>query len=238
LEPDEEEKLLRAAKPHLRAVIIAALESCCRAGELLTLQWSDVLSRGEMTVRAEKAKSRRKRTIPISSRLRQVLEMRRNDPEGRPFPPPAYVLGDEVGARVGSIKRAWQTAVLRAHGHEPVWIWKKKTGPNDKGSTKLNAESQAVYRSIDLHFHDLRHESGSRLLEAGWPVHHVQHMLGHASLQQTSTYLNATLRGLHESMRNLDQSRPACKPLANKPIRGHRPARKQAPASDGNSLIH
>ena len=44
-------------------------------------------------------------------------------------------------------------------------------------------------------------------------MHYVQHMLGHASLQQTSTYRNATLRGLHESMRNLDQSRrlPACK---------------------------
>ena len=42
------------------------------------------------------------------------------------------------------------------------------------------------------------------LLAAGWPAHYVQHMLGHASLQQTSTYLNATLRGLRESMRNLD----------------------------------
>ena len=79
---------------------------------------------------------------------------------------------------------------------------------------------------------------GSRLLEGGWPVHHVQHMLGHASLQQTSTYLNATLRGLHESMQNLDQSRPACKPLAKKPARGLRPFRKQAPARNGKSLLH
>jgi len=30
----------------------------------------------------------------------------------------------------------------------------------------------------DLHFHDLRHEAGSRLLEAGWPIHHVKEMLG------------------------------------------------------------
>jgi hypothetical protein len=53
-----------------------------------------------------------------------------------------------------------------------------------------------------------------------------------------STYLNATLRGLHESMRTLEQSRAACKPLASTPARVPRPARKQAPASDGNSLIH
>jgi hypothetical protein len=62
--------------------------------------------------------------------------------------------------------------------------------------------------------------------------------LRHASLQQTSTYLNATLRGLHESMRNLDQSRPACKPLADKAARGFRPVRKQAPARHGKSFLH
>jgi len=63
-------------------------------------------------------------------------------------------------------------------------------------------------------------------------------MLGHASLQQTSTYLNATLRGLHESMRTLEESRKSCKSLANNPCRDRRPTRKEAPASDGNSLIH
>ena len=54
---------------------------------------------------------------------------------------------------------------------------------------------------INLHFHDLRHEAGSRLLEAGWPLHHVQEMLGHADLKQTSTYLNVTQVGLQDSMR-------------------------------------
>ena len=122
--------------------------------------------------------------------------MRRNSPTGVPFPPSTYVFGDDIGRRVRSVRRAWQTAVL-AHGHKPTWIWKKKIGPDDKGTTRLSPESEAAYRAIDLHFHDLRHEGGSRLLDAGWPVHHVQGMLGHASLQQTSTYLNATLRGLH-----------------------------------------
>jgi integrase len=164
--------------------------------------------------------------------------MRRHDPDGRPLPPSAHVFGDEIGRRVGSVRRAWQTAVLRAHGHQPVWIWQRKNAPNDNGTTKLSPASRAAYRAIDLHFHDLRHEGGSRLLEAGWPVHHVQHMLGHASLQQTSTYLNATLRGLHESMRTLEQARKSCKSLASTPPRGLRPVRKQAPASDGNSLTH
>jgi hypothetical protein len=28
-------------------------------------------------------------------------------------------------------------------------------------------------RAINLHFHDLRHEAGSRFIEAGWPIHHA-----------------------------------------------------------------
>ena len=109
---------------------------------------------------------------------------------------------------------------------------------NDKGTTRLSPASEAAYWAIDLHFHDLRHEGGSRLIEGGWPVHHVQHMLGHASLQQTSTYLDATLHGLHASMQQFDQSRPACKPLAKKAARGHRPFRKQASARSEKSFIH
>jgi pimeloyl-ACP methyl ester carboxylesterase len=42
-----------------------------------------------------------------------------------------------------------------------------------------------------LDFHDLRHEAGSRMLESGWPLHHVQRMLDHADVKQTATYLNA-----------------------------------------------
>jgi Phage integrase family len=51
------------------------------------------------------------------------------------------------------------------------------------------------------------------LLEAGWPLHHVQEMLGHASLQQTSTYLNVQRGVLRESMRRSDESRSGCNPV-------------------------
>jgi integrase len=122
-----------------------------------------------------------------------------------------YVFGDALGRAVKTTKKAWQTAVLKAHGYEPEWA----TGG------KLSEASRAALRRIDLHFHDLRHEAGSRLIEAGGPIHHVQAMLGHAGLKQTSTYLNATLSGLKESMRKSDDASSrnsqdadsGCKPL-------------------------
>ena len=85
-------------------------------------------------------------------------------------------------------------AVLKAHGHTPRWA-----------NGGLAPESRAAYDTIDLHFHDLRHEAGSRWLEAGIPLHHVKALLGHSNIATTDTYLNAGRVHLRESMRKLDQ---------------------------------
>jgi hypothetical protein len=67
-----------------------------------------------------------------------------------------------------------------------------------------------------MRFHDLRHEAGLRLVEAGWPLHHVQEMLGDADLQTTSIDLNVTRTGLAESMRRFGNA-PALQSGATKP---------------------
>lgn len=118
-EPGEERRLLAAAGVRLQWLITAALETACRRGELLALRWADVnLDRKELTVRAETAKDGDRRVLPVSPRLAGVLEMARTDPAGREYPHNAYVFG-ELGRRVSSVKRAWHTAVLKAHGQTP-----------------------------------------------------------------------------------------------------------------------
>ena len=108
-----------------------------------------------------------------------------------------------MGRQVTDVKKAWETAVLKAHGHTPKWTRNNSLAPS----------SREAFRAANLTFHDLRHEAGSRLLEAGWPIHNVAHMLGHANIAQTSTYLNATRVGLQDAMRRLDASRS--KPVEN-----------------------
>jgi integrase len=228
-EPGEERRLLAAAGARLQWLIIAALETACRLGELLALTWADVtLERRELTVRAETAKDNDRRVLPISPRLAGVLEMARTDPAGREYKPSAYVFG-ELGVRVKSVKRAWVTAVLKGHGHTPRWA----------GEGRLSLASRAAMQLVDLHFHDLRHEGASRMLEAGWPLHHIQHMLGHASLEQTSTYLNVEKTGLQDSMRRFGV--PAgirCNPVAIPPsIGAERDAERMVDAAS-NSLIN
>ncbi|MFN7982952.1 MAG: site-specific integrase [Vicinamibacterales bacterium] len=113
LQAGEEEQLLLKAKGRLRDLIVAALASGCRRGELLGLQWRDVRAQ-ELVLPATKTKARRDRRIPISSALRGVLDARRNDPDGKALPPEAFVFGDELGRRIGSFKTAWKAALKAA----------------------------------------------------------------------------------------------------------------------------
>jgi integrase len=212
----EERTLVATAGPHLQRLIMGALETGLRLGELLRVQWRDVdLERRRLRIPAEKAKTRKERVVPISTRLAGVLEMAHSalaatlpeslkEREREQLVADAHVFGDGIGQRVKCVRKAWDTAVLKSHGHTPVWV----------GSNTLAPECRAALRAVDLHFHDLRHEAGSRFHEAGWPLHHVQYLLGHQSLEQTTTYLNVTLTGLEESMRRFDESVARCTPVA------------------------
>lgn len=90
------------------------------------------------------------RRIPISTRLQALLAMRRAGPDGVAHPPNAYVFGNDVGQRVTSFKRAWESAVVRAHDHTPE---ERREG---KRRTRTPA-CAAAFKAINLHFHDLRH---------------------------------------------------------------------------------
>lgn len=164
--PGEKERLLRVAARHLQAIIIAALETGCRKGELLSLQWRDVIcnEKGEprtLSLRAENTKTDTARTVPISPRLRAVLEMRRTGMDGSVHGPDAYPFGNDAGERISEFKLAWRSALQRA------------------GITGLT-------------FHDLRREHGSRLVEGGVNLLTVSRLLGHKRVSTTDTYLKAS----------------------------------------------
>jgi integrase len=78
LEGDEETRLVAHASPHLQVLIIAALETGCRLGELLSLQWHQVRrDENVLLLPAHKTKTATARDVPMTSRLLSVLEMRR-----------------------------------------------------------------------------------------------------------------------------------------------------------------
>ena len=119
----EEAQLLAVAPPFLRSMIVAALDTGMRQGEMLSLRFKDIdLARGLITLRGETTKSRRTRLVPMATaRLRAVLEWLQLDADGKKKPDDALVFSDETGEPVGGFRTAWVTAVLKAHGVQPAW---------------------------------------------------------------------------------------------------------------------
>jgi integrase len=206
---DEEARLLEVAPPLLRSMIITALDTGMRQGEMLALRFADIdWKRSLIVLRGETTKSRRTRTVPIATaRLRAVLDWLRLDADGKQKPDEALVFSDETGEPIGSFRTAWVTAVLKAHGIKPEW--------KSHNWTALTPECQAEFRRINLHWHDLRHEYASRLVERGVPLAQVRDLLGHASITTTERYDNQKLENLQlaaarlESGKTFDASAPS-----------------------------
>ena len=99
----------------MQRLIIAALETGCRRGELLKLQWRHVdVTRGRITLPAEITKTDEGRTVVISARLRPVLEMIRINPlTKKEHEAIAYVFGNGKASRSPVRKRRGKCAYLR-----------------------------------------------------------------------------------------------------------------------------
>jgi integrase len=78
LTPEEEERLLAfcvGRRAHLRPILICALDTAMRIGEIRQLRWSDIdLVSGLINVRAFTTKTLRSRKVGITKRLRSELE--------------------------------------------------------------------------------------------------------------------------------------------------------------------
>ena len=186
LTSDEEQRLMPVAADHLKPIIITALDTGMRRGEMLALTWADVDARpGWLRLRGETTKSGKTRWVPVATtRLQAVLDFLRLDAAGNEKPNDAAVFSNEVGEPIRYFQTAWLAAKRRA------------------GVT-------------DLKWHDLRHEYASRLVERGVPLSQVRDLLGHASITTTERYDNqreeallaaAKLLETGESFKNLSRS--------------------------------
>ena len=63
-------------------------------------------------------------------------------------------------------------------------------------------------------------------------------MLGHADIKTTSTYLNITLPGLHESMQKFEEARNRCNLVAKELHTEHRPLRNESSPTVSKTLLN
>ncbi len=113
LTPQEEERLLVSSSSSLKAILICALNTGMRKGEIINLKWSNVdLENNVITLEHTNTKSKKTRRIPINSELRKLLLEQRLKSGGS-----EYVFLSSNGTpylRQDSLNRAFIDALKRA----------------------------------------------------------------------------------------------------------------------------
>lgn len=163
LQPGEDERLMAHAG-RLADIITAALETGMRKGEILSLQWDQVRFSPRAELFLPAVKTKTKRDRRVP-----ISSVLREILDRRQYNPAGARLPAEAyvfGDEIGRPRKSIKRA------------W--------EGILKRAA-------LLDLHFHDLRREAGSRWMDAGIPLATIQRWLGHANIAQTSTYLGASL---------------------------------------------
>jgi integrase len=110
LTEEEETGLLDACSPQLRRVVLFALHTGMRRGEILGLRWQDVDTKnGVAIIPAEKAKGKRNRFIPLNSVALEVL-----DELPASLDRTALVFKNSEGGEWDRLRKHWEYAVFAA----------------------------------------------------------------------------------------------------------------------------
>jgi integrase len=184
LDFDDADRLVAAAEGEWRTMILVAMRTGMRMGELLGLRWVDVdLSAGRINVRQAYVKghfglpkSGKPREIPLGDEVIEVLAAHRHergplvfcDAAGKPF---------TAGLLAWPLKRALKRAGLREIG-----------------------------------WHTCRHSFASHLAMRGVPLKVIQELLGHASIATTMIYAHLAPHVARDAVRVLDRARSPVAP--------------------------
>jgi integrase len=114
LEIADYKKLLAELPPYLKLALVIAYHTGCRLGEVMALRWQDVnLAGKEITIRAEKAKNKRHRTLPIYGEMTDAIRQQRAERDEK-YPRLEWVFHDGGGNRLLTFYKAWKSGCDRA----------------------------------------------------------------------------------------------------------------------------
>ena len=152
------EKVKLHSNPMLGWIVMIAIETGMRQSEILNLRRSNVDLKSRVA-RLNDTKNDSSRTVPLTRVATQVFQTAMNNP-------------------------------LRPEGLDLIFF-----GEPGKDGTRSPYQFKKIWGDIktelgfvDLHFHDLRHEAVSRLVEAGLSDQEVASISGHKSMQMLRRY--------------------------------------------------
>jgi len=154
-------------------IILFAVLSGCRRGEILALRWSDYdTQRGTITIQCSngfRTKTGKHRVIPVHSLLREMLEKRRS-----------FTQTDLIFSDSGRQLR----------------------GNNVTKRIRQYVRMAGLRRELHFHSLR-RHSFASWPIQSGESLYVVQKLLGHTSPRMTQVYSHLELTNLHRSVERI-----------------------------------
>ncbi len=177
-------EMLDHAPEYFRPLLLCAVATGMRRGELLSLQWADVdLAGRTLCVRAEVAKTSKERRVPMCAPLAETLS---------------------------EMKAARGVFDINARGG-PVFVWRDGKAITDTRHRKAWNKTLAAWEGHPdgLRFHDLRHTAASLLINSGNDLFVVGKILGHSTPVTTSRYAHLVLDLQRDAVESLDSVLPS-----------------------------
>lgn len=170
LSADEERQLMdgcnQVSPEALTPLVIIAVETAMRLGELLALEWQHINFDTKVATLLD-TKNGEMRHVPLSTRALQTLqEMQQHPKHSRVF---------WNWSASDTVNKPWRRAVEAGRNAYVIACEQRKEKPKAGFLT-------------DLRFHDLRHEATSRLFERGFNAMEVAAITGHKTLQMLKRY--------------------------------------------------
>lgn len=188
----EQAKLVREVSvgQAVHPLLVAALATACRQGELLALRWEDVdLQGGTLTVRRSLSltkggfvvkepktpSSRRTITLPTFA-VSALLSLKAERMKAGLLSAPVFCTRTGNHLNKKNVLRAFRAVVAKANKNLLEVAAKKSDGKNGEGPKLIPAA---------VRFHDLRHTVASVLLSSGHSLRAVSQRLGHSNPAMT-----------------------------------------------------
>ena len=169
LSKEEAHKLLEALRNHsfvLYAQAILSLGCGLRAGEILSLTWSDIDMENELIIIRD-PKSGKNRHAYITDEVRSTLQELAVDKTSN-----GLIFPTSVGTVSVQISKDFQKIVNELHLNDNV----------------VDDRQKVV-------FHTLRHTFASWLVQAGTPIYTVANLMGHSTIAMTQRYAHLAPEG-------------------------------------------
>jgi integrase len=181
LTPPEIRRLLEAAEEPVRTLLLCAVLTGMRRGELLGLKWEDIDFEGNR-IHVRRALWRGKFVTPKSRRSRRAIDM-----------------GPTLKAALGRLTSRFKGEMVFTSPEGDVM-------DADNFSSRDWARVLRRSKLKRIRFHDLRHTYASLLIAQGAHPKYIQVQLGHASIQTTLDRYGHLMPEMHEAeARKLDR---------------------------------